>query len=50
MRCLLPMMPMIWWPLRATRRNYAVRKDIVSQLAVMHNKEATDYMVELLNK
>jgi hypothetical protein len=26
------------------------KKNIVGKLAVMHNKEATDYMVELLNK
>jgi hypothetical protein len=28
----------------------AARKNIVGKLAVMHNKEATDYMLELLNK
>ena len=28
----------------------SARKDIVSKLAVMHTKEATDYMLELLNK
>jgi len=36
--------------LARTEKDPAARKDIVSKLAVMHSKEATDYMVELLNK
>jgi hypothetical protein len=27
-----------------------MKKAIVSQLSLMHSKEATDYMMELLNK
>jgi hypothetical protein len=33
-----------------TEKDLAMRKNIVGKLAVMHNKEATDYMLELLNK
>jgi hypothetical protein len=36
--------------LARSEKDPAARKKIVSQLAVMHNKEATDYMLELLNK
>jgi hypothetical protein len=36
--------------LARSEKDPAARKRIVSQLAVMHNKEATDYMLELLNK
>ena len=28
----------------------AAKRDIVGKLAVMHDKEATDYMMEILNK
>ncbi len=33
-----------------SEKDPATRKNIVSKLAVMHSKEATDYMLELLNK
>jgi len=36
--------------LARNEKDPAVRKRIVSQLAVMHDKEATDYMMEILNK
>jgi hypothetical protein len=36
--------------LARSEKDPATKKNIVSKLAVMHNKEATDYMLELLNK
>lgn len=33
-----------------SEKDPATRKNIVSKLSVMHSKEATDYMLELLNK
>jgi hypothetical protein len=36
--------------LARSEKDPATRKNIVSKLAVMHNKEATDFMLELLNK
>lgn len=33
-----------------SEKDPGARKNIVSKLSVMHNKEATDYMLELLNK
>jgi hypothetical protein len=36
--------------LARSEKDLAAKKDIVSKLALMHNKEATDYMMELLNK
>jgi hypothetical protein len=36
--------------LARSEKDPATRKNIVSKLAVMHSKEATDYMLELLNK
>lgn len=36
--------------LARNEKDPAAKKDIVGKLAVMHSKEATDYMVELLNK
>jgi hypothetical protein len=33
-----------------SEKDPAARKNIVSKLSVMHSKEATDYMLELLNK
>jgi thioredoxin-like negative regulator of GroEL len=36
--------------LARSEKDPAAKKNIVSKLAVMHNKEATDYMLELLNK
>jgi thioredoxin-like negative regulator of GroEL len=36
--------------LARSEKDPAAKKNIVGKLAVMHNKEATDYMLELLNK
>jgi hypothetical protein len=36
--------------LARSEKDIAVRKNIVSKLALMHSKEATDYMLELINK
>jgi hypothetical protein len=36
--------------LARSEKDPVARRNIVGKLAVMHNKEATDYMVELLNK
>jgi hypothetical protein len=36
--------------LARSEKDPAAKKNIVSKLAVMRNKEATDYMLELLNK
>jgi hypothetical protein len=36
--------------LARSEKDPAARKNIVGKLAVMHSKEATDYMLELLNK
>ncbi len=36
--------------LARSEKDPAARKKIVGQLAVMHNKEATDYLMEILNK
>ena len=36
--------------LARTEKDPEVKRKIVNQLAVMHNKEATDYMMEILNK
>jgi len=36
--------------LARSEKDPAAKKNIVGKLAIMHNKEATDYMVELLNK
>jgi hypothetical protein len=36
--------------LARSEKDPAAKKNIVGMLAVMHNKEATDYMLELLNK
>jgi hypothetical protein len=36
--------------LARNEKDLAVKKNIVGKLAVMHSKEATDYMMELLNK
>jgi thioredoxin-like negative regulator of GroEL len=36
--------------LARSEKDLAAKKNIVGKLAVMHNQEATDYMVELLNK
>jgi hypothetical protein len=36
--------------LARNEKNPALRKEIVQQLSVMNNKEATDYMLEILNK
>jgi len=36
--------------LARSEKDLAAKKDIVSKLALMHNKEATDYMMELLNR
>jgi HEAT repeat protein len=36
--------------LARAEKDPSVQKDIVQQLSVMHNKEATDYMLEILNK
>ena len=36
--------------LARSEKDPSTKKDIVSKLAVMHSKEATDYMLELLNK
>ena len=36
--------------LARSEKDPVAKKDIVGKLAVMHNKEATDYMIELLNK
>jgi HEAT repeat protein len=36
--------------LARTEKDPEVRKKIVGMLAVMHSKEATEYMMELLNK
>jgi hypothetical protein len=36
--------------LARSEKDLAARKNIVNKLAVMHSKEATDYMLELLNK
>ncbi len=36
--------------LARNEKDPAAKRNIVGKLAVMHNKEATDYMVELLNK
>jgi HEAT repeat protein len=36
--------------LARSEKDLAAKKNLVGKLAVMHNKEATDYMMELLNK
>jgi hypothetical protein len=36
--------------LARTEKDPSAKRDIVGKLAVMHNKEATDYMIEVLNK
>ena len=36
--------------LARSEKDPAARKNLVGKLAVMHNKEATDYMLEILNK
>ena len=36
--------------LARNEKDPAAKKNIVSKLAIMHSKEATDYMLELLNK
>jgi HEAT repeats len=36
--------------LARSERDPAAKRDIVGKLALMHNKEATDYMMEVLNK
>jgi outer membrane protein assembly factor BamD (BamD/ComL family) len=36
--------------LARAEKDPAMQKEIVQQLSVMHNKEATDYMLEILNK
>lgn len=36
--------------LARSEKDPSAKRDIVGKLAVMHNKEATDYMMELLNK
>jgi hypothetical protein len=36
--------------LARNEKNPAAKRDIVGKLAVMHSKEATDYMLEILNK
>ncbi len=36
--------------LARSEKDLTARKNIVNKLAVMHSKEATDYMLELLNK
>jgi hypothetical protein len=36
--------------LARSEKDLAAKKNIVGKLAVMHNKEATEYMMELLNK
>jgi HEAT repeat protein len=36
--------------LARNEKDPTLRKDIVQQLSVMHSKEATDYMLEILNK
>jgi hypothetical protein len=36
--------------LARSEKDPAARRNIVGKLALMHNKEATDYMMELLNK
>jgi hypothetical protein len=36
--------------LARNEKDPAARKNIVGKLAIMHSKEATDYMLELLNK
>jgi len=36
--------------LARSEKDPAARRNIVSKLAVMQNKEATEYMLELLNK
>ena len=36
--------------LARSEKDPAVKKSIVGKLAVMHNKEATDYLLEILNK
>jgi hypothetical protein len=33
-----------------SEKDPATRKNIVGKLAIMHSKEATDYMLEILNK
>ncbi|QNI30908.1 HEAT repeat domain-containing protein [Alloacidobacterium dinghuense] len=36
--------------LARSEKDPSAKRDIVGKLAVMHNKEATDYMIEVLNK
>jgi hypothetical protein len=36
--------------LARSEKDPEAKKNIVGKLAVMHDKEATDYMMELLNK
>ena len=36
--------------LARAEKSPAAKRDIVGKLAVMHDKEATDYMMEILNK
>ena len=36
--------------LARNEKDPAAKRDIVAKLAVMHSKEATDYMLEILNK
>ena len=36
--------------LARTEKDPAVKQSLVQQLSLMHNKEATDYMLEILNK
>jgi hypothetical protein len=50
MRCLLPATPTTLWPWHAARRTPQRKGASSASLHVMHSKEATDYMMELLNK
>jgi hypothetical protein len=36
--------------LARSEKDPGLKQSIVQQLSIMHNKEATDYMLEILNK